>query len=75
MPSVLVTLVDADRNWVKAKLGIGDVAEVTREMSASIQTASRRVSSISGSMNEIAPSAELVSTATHKVREASAAMA
>jgi GAF domain-containing protein len=33
MPVVLVTLVDADRVWFKAKLGIGDVAEVKREQS------------------------------------------
>lgn len=31
IPIVLVTLVDADRVWFKAKLGVGDVTEVKRE--------------------------------------------
>jgi methyl-accepting chemotaxis protein len=60
---------------VAISVAIEEQSAVTREMSASMQTASRRVSSISGSMSEIARSAELVSIATRKVREASAAMA
>ena len=54
---------------------VEEQAAVTQEMSSSMQTASLGVSSISGSMNEIARSAEFVDAATRKVREAAAAMA
>jgi methyl-accepting chemotaxis protein len=69
------TVVKINEISVAISAAIEEQSAVTREMSASMQTASRSVSSISGSMNEIARSAELVSTATRKVREASAAMA
>ncbi len=53
---------------------VEEQSAVTQEMSSNMQGASRSVSSISASMNEIARSAELVSTATLKVREASASI-
>ncbi|MFC4174619.1 PAS domain-containing protein [Microvirga sp. GCM10011540] len=53
---------------------VEEQSAVTREMSSNMQGASRSVSSISSNMNEIAHAAELVSAATAKVREASAAL-
>jgi methyl-accepting chemotaxis protein len=47
---------------------------VTQEMSTNMQTAAEGVSSISGSMNDIARSTRLVDEATQKVREASRAL-
>jgi methyl-accepting chemotaxis protein len=44
-------------------------------MSTNMQTAAEGVSSISGSMNDIARSTRLVDEATQKVREASRALA
>jgi methyl-accepting chemotaxis protein len=48
---------------------------VTQEMSTNMQTAAEGVSSISGSMNDIARSTRLVDEATQKVREASRSLA
>jgi methyl-accepting chemotaxis protein len=47
---------------------------VTQEMSTNMQTAAEGVSSISGSMNDIARSTRLVDESTQKVREASRAL-
>ncbi|MBQ0824524.1 PAS domain-containing methyl-accepting chemotaxis protein [Microvirga sp. HBU67558] len=72
---ITATVVKINEISVAVSAAIEEQSAVTREMSISMQMASHRVSSISGSMNEIVRSAELVSTATRKVREASAAMA
>jgi methyl-accepting chemotaxis protein len=59
---------------VAISAAVEEQSAVTQEMSSNMQGASRSVSSISASMNEIARSAELVSTATMRVREASASI-
>ena len=46
---------------------------MTREMSASMQTASQGVAEITGSLSEIARSTERVDEATQKVRASSRA--
>jgi methyl-accepting chemotaxis protein len=60
---------------VAISAAVEEQSAVTREMSANMQTASYSVSSVSRCMGEIARSVELVSSATSKVRQASASIA
>jgi methyl-accepting chemotaxis protein len=72
--TITATVMRINEISVAISAAVEEQSAVTREMSSNMQGASRSVSSVSDSLNEIARSADLVGAATLKVREASSSM-